>query len=52
MGLAIVKKSVEDLGGTVTLESKLGEGTTFRVFWPALEERKDATELPSTPDER
>ncbi|MEM1280019.1 MAG: PAS domain S-box protein [Cyanobacteria bacterium P01_H01_bin.152] len=34
MGLAIVKKIVESEGGTITLESSLGQGTTFRFTWP------------------
>lgn len=35
VGLAIVKKIVETEGGSITLESSLGEGTTFRFLWPA-----------------
>jgi PAS domain S-box-containing protein len=34
MGLAIVKKTVENLGGTITLESELGQGSRFRFLWP------------------
>ncbi len=34
LGLSIVKKVVEDHGGSVEVESKVGEGTTFRVFLP------------------
>ncbi|MEM6521795.1 MAG: ATP-binding protein, partial [Cyanobacteria bacterium P01_C01_bin.70] len=34
IGLAIVKKIVESEGGTITLESSLGQGTTFRFTWP------------------
>jgi PAS domain S-box-containing protein len=34
IGLALVKKIVEDQGGTVTLESQEGEGSTFRFTWP------------------
>lgn len=33
VGLAIVKKIVEDRGGTISLESKLGQGATFRFTW-------------------
>jgi signal transduction histidine kinase len=34
IGLAIVKKIVETEGGTIRLESSLGQGTTFYVTWP------------------
>lgn len=34
IGLAIVKKIIESEGGTITLESALGKGTTFRFTWP------------------
>ena len=34
IGLYIVKESVEKLGGTIHLESRLGEGTTFTLVFP------------------
>jgi PAS domain S-box-containing protein len=34
MGLAIVKKAVEDLGGTITVESQVDRGSTFHVRLP------------------
>lgn len=34
IGLAIVKKIVEDHGGTIKLESQSGQGATFRFTWP------------------
>ena len=34
VGLALVKKIVEDKGGRIVLESKAGEGATFRFTWP------------------
>ena len=36
MGLALVKKAVEQQGGTLTLHSNLGEarGTAFTFTWP------------------
>jgi signal transduction histidine kinase/CheY-like chemotaxis protein len=33
IGLAIVKKIVEQLGGTLRVESELGQGTTFYFTW-------------------
>jgi two-component system phosphate regulon sensor histidine kinase PhoR len=35
LGLAIVKHAVRRHGGTLTVESRLGEGSTFRVELPA-----------------
>ena len=34
LGLAIVKEYVQKLGGTIAVESQLGQGTTFRVLLP------------------
>ncbi|CAN5768561.1 hypothetical protein BH10CHL1_BH10CHL1_07840 [soil metagenome] len=34
MGLAIVKKTVESVGGMVQIESQVGRGTLFRFTWP------------------
>jgi light-regulated signal transduction histidine kinase (bacteriophytochrome) len=34
IGLAIVKKAASKLGGSVRVESKLGEGSTFFVTLP------------------
>lgn len=34
IGLSLVKKLVESEGGTIRLESALGEGATFRFSWP------------------
>ena len=40
LGLAIVKWIVEQHGGTVAVESKVGEGTVFTVLLPVLESVK------------
>jgi len=34
LGLSIVKHAIEQINGTVTVESRLGQGTTFHVFLP------------------
>ncbi|HEX3135895.1 MAG TPA: ATP-binding protein [Planctomycetota bacterium] len=34
LGLALVKKIVREEGGTITLESSVGKGATFRFTWP------------------
>jgi len=36
MGLALVRKIAETYGGTVTVESGEGRGTTFRFTWPRI----------------
>jgi two-component system phosphate regulon sensor histidine kinase PhoR len=36
LGLAIVKHAVEQMGGSVTVESRLGQGTVFTVALPLL----------------
>lgn len=35
LGLAVVKRTIEDLGGTISFESEVGRGTTFRIALPA-----------------
>lgn len=42
LGLSIVSSIVEAHGGTVSVDSELGRGTTFRVVLPGLARRTDA----------
>lgn len=34
IGLSIVQRAIERQGGTIEIESSLGNGTTFRFMWP------------------
>ncbi len=46
LGLSITKKFVEKYGGTITVESEVGKGSTFKVILPftnALETLKETT---------
>jgi PAS domain S-box-containing protein len=38
-GLAVAKKLIEALGGTITFESEVGKGTTFTMTLPQKEEK-------------
>jgi len=41
LGLAIVKSAVDALGGSVTLSSQQGQGTTFDVHLPIFDNRRN-----------
>ena len=41
VGLAIVKKIIEDEGGKIWLESVPGKGADFKFFWPKVKKMKD-----------
>ena len=43
VGLAIVKKIVEDEGGKIWIESEPGKGAEFKFFWPREKKMKDST---------
>jgi len=53
LGLSMVLAIVKSHGGFVNLESKPDQGTTFKVYFPAMEDssqvRKDVEILPSPP---
>lgn len=42
LGLAVVKRTIEDLGGEISFESQVGRGTTFHILLPSAE-RYEAT---------
>ncbi|MGH2389739.1 MAG: sensor histidine kinase, partial [Chloroflexota bacterium] len=46
LGLAIARQIVEDEGGTLTVESTLGEGSRFIVRLPLTAARRDGKQLP------
>ena len=46
LGLAIVSRVVEQSGGRIDLESKLGAGTTFKIYLPATDRTAAAIEEP------
>jgi CheY-like chemotaxis protein len=48
LGLAVVEGAVGQNGGFIEVESEPGEGTTFRIHFPALDEL-EATELTPPP---
>jgi len=47
LGLAICKKNMDFLGGTIRVESVLNKGTTFTVTFPYMLANKPAPQEPS-----
>ncbi|MBN1573672.1 MAG: PAS domain S-box protein [Deltaproteobacteria bacterium] len=45
MGLATVYGIVKNLQGIITVYSEVGEGTTFRLYFPAIEEEVEENDL-------
>ncbi|MHC1682305.1 MAG: ATP-binding protein [Clostridiaceae bacterium] len=41
IGLSLVKKLVEAIGGTISVESKIGEGSVFKILIPFEESRDE-----------
>jgi signal transduction histidine kinase len=48
VGLAIVKKIVEDQGGKIWVESALGQGADFKFMWPKVKKSKDSALIAAT----
>lgn len=38
LGLWVVKKIIDNEGGTIQIKSKIGEGTVARLCWPSIQE--------------
>lgn len=49
MGLAIVHGLVTASGGRISVASTIGQGTTFRIFFPQVEARAGEEALPEIP---
>lgn len=47
LGLAVVKRTIDDCGGRITFDSEVGRGTTFRIVLPAGERQRGLRERPA-----
>ena len=48
LGLPIVQQIVDRVGGSVRVESKLGQGTTVRIYFPAIRAGEAADDVPAS----
>ncbi len=48
LGLSIVYRIVKNHGGYITCDSIPGQGTTFKVFFPAIKQQADKEKRPET----
>ena len=46
LGLALVKEWIEEMGGTVAVESKVGEGSCFRIRLPMVDDDNSDSSVP------
>jgi PAS domain S-box-containing protein len=51
MGLAMVYGIVRNHGGWIEVESEVGRGSTFRIYWPVADRPQMATQVPGDPVE-
>ena len=51
MGLAISKRLVEAMGGTLTLKSAIGQGSTFSICLPASSVARREERAPATAEQ-
>jgi len=49
LGLSVVYGIVKECGGSVTVQSELGKGSTFSIYLPAIVRGGELTEEPSSP---